>query len=103
MSEAVEIKQGQTVTFDGVWTPIAGGMASLAGCVVTSAVEDACGNKTYGTVVVAPNNLDFTVSYTAEQTALFALGNMNTDVKFVWSPTVTFTQKGRILVTDHIS
>lgn len=97
------IRQGQSVTFEGVWTPITGGPATLAGAVVTSAVEDHCGNLTYGVVVVAPNNLDFTISYTPAQTAAFAIGPMETDVKFIFSPTVTFTTKGRLIVTDTVT
>jgi|APGre2960657404_1045060.scaffolds.fasta_scaffold00524_2 hypothetical protein len=103
MADPVVIRQGQTVTFEGVWTPIAGGPATLAGAVVTSAVEDDAGAVTYGAVVVAVNNLDFTISYTPTQTALFALGPMQTDVKFIFSPTVTFTTKGHLIVTDTVT
>jgi hypothetical protein len=103
MADPVVIRQGQSVTFEGVWTPITGGPATLAGAVVTSAVEDDAGAVTYGAVVVAGDNLNFTISYTPAQTALFAIGPMETDVKFIFSPTVTFTTKGRIIVTDTVT
>ena len=99
----VTIRQGQSVTFDGVWTPITGGPATLEGQTVTSAVKDACGNVTYGAVVVAPNFLDFTISYTPAQTAAFAIGVMHTDLKFMLGDTVTFSSKGIITVTDTVT
>lgn len=91
------------MTFDGVWTPVSGGPATLAGAVVTSAVEDDAGAVTYGTVVVAGNNLNFTISYTAAQTALFAIGPMETDLKFTFSSTITFSSKGRLMVVDTVT
>lgn len=103
MADPVVIRQGQSVTFDGVWTPVSGGPATLAGAVVTSAVEDDAGAVTYGTVVVAGDNLNFTISYSAAQTALFAVGPMETDLKFVFSSTITFSSKGRLLVVDTVT
>lgn len=103
MADPVIIRQGQSVVFDGVWTPVEGGLANLAGVTVTCAVLDHCGNTVYGTVVVAPNNLDFTVSFTPTQTATFALGAMNTDLKFVYGSTVVFSSKGRLEVVDTIT
>lgn len=97
------IRQGQTATFDGVWTPIEGGLQTLAGVTVTCAVKDHCGNTVYGAVTVAPNNLDFTVEFTATQTATFALGAMNTDLKFAYGSTVFFSSKGRLEVVDTIT
>jgi hypothetical protein len=103
MADPVVIRQGQSVTFDGVWTPITGGPATLAGAVVTSAVEDDAGAVTYGVVTIAPNNLDFTISYTAAQTALFCVGPMETDLKFIFGTTTTFSSKGRLLVVDTVT
>lgn len=103
MADPVVIRQGQSVTFDGVWTPVSGGPATLAGAVVTSAVEDDAGAVTYGTVVVSGDNLNFTISYSAAQTALFAVGPMETDLKFVFSSTITFSSKGRLLVVDTVT
>jgi len=103
MADPVIIRQGQSVVFDGVWTPAVGGLPNLAGVTVTCAVKDHCGNTVYGVVTVAPNNIDFTVSFTNAQTAAFALGAMNTDLKFVYGGTVVFSSKGRLEVVDTIT
>jgi hypothetical protein len=103
MADPVIIRQGQSAVFDGVWTPITGGVQNLEGVTVTSAVKDHCGNTVYGVVTVAPNFLDFTVEYTTEQTAAFALGSMNTDLKFAYGATVFFTSKGRLEVVDTVT
>lgn len=103
MADLVYIRQGQDAVFSGVWTPVTGGPATLAGATVTSAVKDYCGNTVYGLVAVSVNNLDFTITYAKAQTTAFAIGPMQTDLRFDFGGSVTFSTKGYLEVTNTVT
>jgi hypothetical protein len=95
-------KRGSTFGADGTYTPGTGAPATLDGAVVTSMIRDNRGNKYTMDVVVAPNDLDFTLSYL--DTTGWAVGMAVIDLRIKWSATqIQYTQTDYVNVIEQVT
>jgi hypothetical protein len=95
-------KRGSTFGANGTYTPGTGAPATLAGAVVTSMLRDNRGNKYTLTVTVAPNNLDFTLSYL--DTTGWTIGMAVIDLRIKWSASqIQYTQTDYVNVIEEVT
>ncbi len=103
MSNTVTFKRGTTYSATVTYTPAAGGPANLLTTTVTTDIIDA-GDTVYPcTVTIAGNGLSFVATLPASTTAEFALGNARSDIKFIYSGIVFYSETFRLAVIDQVT
>ena len=97
-------KRGSTFSATATWTPVAGGLANLSGCTVTSDVKDAAGDLQALTVSVDGTHLIVTLTATAASTAEWTVGPARWDIRVLQAGgTVFYTETKQITVVPEVT
>jgi hypothetical protein len=95
-------KRGSTFGAQGTYTAGTGAPATLAGSEVTSMLKDNRGNRHTLTVTIAPNNLDFSLSYL--DTTNWGVGMAVIDLRIKWSASqIQYTQTDYVNVIEEVT
>jgi len=86
-----------------IYNPVGDDPSTLSGITVTSSFEDENGNKYAGTVSVANDYLSFTVSLSDTYTAVWPLGHVLWDVKFVNGSTTFYSATETLEIIKNIT
>lgn len=103
MSNTAYFQRGNSFACTFAWTPGATGPANLLATTLNSTIKSRCGQDEYElTVTKAGDGLSFTCSYPGN-TAEWAVGQYNWDIKFVFPSGTSHSEMFRVIVEETVT